>query len=144
MFSGHEPHQASSNTDAMRLTDLQDSKHDVKVQRANAVELPPASLKSEGMPIPLQAAKHPACEKDLGVSSPPTTNSSSGPFQSGGGRRGSADLEALERRSRKHSMTISEDCSSPVHERSNWPLLYQMIDVDPATDDSEFPEKARR
>lgn len=139
-----EPRQAMKPTDAMSLTELRDSKHDVQHQTTSAIELPPASLRSEGMPISVQASNHPPAEKDLGATSATNPSSTATVAQPERGRRESADLEALEQKSRKHSMTISEDSSSPIYERSNWPLLYQMIDVDPTTDEIEFPEKARR
>lgn len=59
-------------------------------------------------------------------------------------RRDSVNLTELERKSRKHAVTISEDCYAPTPDRSSWPLLYQMIDVDPGTAASEFAEVARK
>lgn len=143
MVQALQPH-AMDGADALRLAELRDSKHDVRTQRPNAVELPPANLRTEGMPIPVQAAHYEPTEKDLNPASPAKVNGVSAIPQPADARRDSANLAELERKSRKHSVTISEDCSSPEADRLSWPLLYQIIDVDPATDPSEFPEVARR
>ncbi|CZT20190.1 uncharacterized protein RCC_06047 [Ramularia collo-cygni] len=141
MLSEPALRRALSDTDALRHTEMRG----FKLQRTRTVDILPTSLRSEGMPIPVSAAQHPIPEEDLEAASATmgleevTTVPLSGRV-----RRESADLEALERKSKVHTRRISEDCSSSEDERSNWPLLYQMIDVPPDTEPSQFPEKARR
>lgn len=98
----------------------------------------------EGMPIPVQAKDDVALVEDYETASATKVNAVSATPQPASERRDSAGLEELERKSRKHSSSISVDSSTPEVDRSNWPLLYQMIDVNPTTDESEFPEVARR
>lgn len=140
-----------SGTDAMRLAELQDPKYSAASQRAKEAELPPKSLCPEGMPISCQASHHkPEDKQDLALetapsaTSPTRTQGVSAIPQPASDRRDSAGLEELERKSRKHSSTISVDSATPEVNRSNWPLLYQIIDVDPNTAASEFAEVARR
>jgi hypothetical protein len=132
----------------MALTQSRRIERNDKAQGTDEVSA--TSLRSEGMPIPVQAAHHydptendertllkdtEAASKSHGISaiSSPATE-----------RRDSAGLEELERKSRQHSASISMESSTPEVDRSHWPLLYQMIDVHPSTDEREFPEVARR
>lgn len=147
MVQGLHPRHAVDNADSLRVAGLRDPKHDVKNRQSIAVALPPANLRTASpMPIPVQAAHYEPTEKDFSAASPTRANgvSSIPTPQPASTRRDSANLVELEKKSREHSGTICEDGSTPESDRSSWPLLYQIIDVDPATAASEFPEVARR